>query len=510
MTAGVRTRAARRRAQRPPACLSSPEIDLYFSDYFRAPERALARHGAFNVSLVADLPLFIDPFLLFNSRKRAYRKLHDEIIKYLKFLRDKASGSSVPAALLRRWYAFPEIKQNWMGFAREGNRGSGLGKGFAGALHTNLTKLFGDFGAEKVTRGSHLEKLCLISDRVGRDKISDFTTNLIHGYLLEYTQTLTRRCVPIRQRRRFAVDRVRFNYRTESWERRVFTLPNYRGDYVLLTPVDLLTKDDTWINRTDLVEEFEKIPDAIPNDVLRQQVSNYFLKRLPKEPIHKDRQRAAIETIRQFPQIIDYYIRYKEDRGEQARRLSQQKVDFSRQLYVEQFGQLARQLASETAFYRLSGDTYAETLQRAHFLKDVIENKGGHRLFYVRGRPIEREEDIQILYRLTWFASPSDVSREVNDGRGPADFKVSRGGADKTLVEFKLASNTHLRRNLQNQLPIYQRASDAKKAVKVIIYFSEGQLRQVTRVLRDLRLDGERSIVLIDARADNKPSGSRA
>lgn len=510
MTAPARTGSGPRKRKHLATRAAPGGLDLYFSDHFGVPEKALARHGAFNVSLVADLPLFIDPFLLFNSRKRPYTKLHDEIIRYLRFLRDKATDSSVPSALLRRWYAFPEIRQNWLGFSRAGNRGSGLGKDFAGALHANLNKLFGDFGAERVTRGSHLEKLCLISDRVGRDKISDFTTNLIHGYLLEYTQALTRRYVPIRQRRRFAVDRVRFNYRTESWERRVLTLPNYRGDYVLLTPADILTKDDTWINRTDLVGEFDRIPRAIPNDVLRQQVSNYFLKLLPRKPVQKDRQRAAIETIRQFPQLIDYYIRDKENRGAEARSASQRKVDFSRRLYVEQFGQLARRLAAETAFYSLSGHTYAESLERVHFLKDVIENKGGHRLFYVRGVPLEREEDIQILYRLTWFAAPFDVSREVNDGRGPADFKVSRGAADKTLVEFKLASNSHLKKNLQNQLPIYQRASDAKKAVKAIIYFSADQLRRVTRVLRDLRLEGERSIVLIDARANNKPSGSKA
>jgi hypothetical protein len=34
---------------------------------------------------------FIDPFVLFNSKKRAYRKLHGQIIEYLIFLRDKAA-----------------------------------------------------------------------------------------------------------------------------------------------------------------------------------------------------------------------------------------------------------------------------------------------------------------------------------------------------------------------------------------------------------------------------------
>jgi hypothetical protein len=44
------------------------------------------------ISLVSDLPLFIDPFLLFNSDKPEYRRLPDSIIDYLRFLRDKSVG----------------------------------------------------------------------------------------------------------------------------------------------------------------------------------------------------------------------------------------------------------------------------------------------------------------------------------------------------------------------------------------------------------------------------------
>jgi len=88
----------------------------------------------------------------------------------------------------------------------------------------------------------------------------------------------------------------------------------------------------------------------------------------------------------------------------------------------------------------------------------------------VNGKAIRKETDVHILFRLTWYYTPSDVSREVNDGRGPADFKVSRGASDKTLVEFKLASNTQLKRNLQKQLVIYQKASDAGAGYKVIIF----------------------------------------
>ena len=485
-------------------------VKLYFTDYFEVTPDALARHGAFNISLVTDLPLFIDPFLLFNSKRADYHNLHEEIIRYLRFLRDRAASGPLGVGLKDSWYRFPEIPQTWLGFSESGNKGLGLGPSFGGKLHDNLANIFRDFGSEKITRSSHLEKLCLITDGVGNDKISDFVTNLIHGFLLRYTEQFAKLQIPPHLCREFAASRVRFNYETETWESGIFTLPALGSDYVLLTPTDILTKDDTWINRNDLINDFARIPNALPSKQLREQVNNYFSKRLPREPTRKEYDRAVLDTIGAFPALIDAYIRHKEDSGEVAKGISGEKVAFSNALYVQQFGQLAQLLADQSGFYDSPGITYQEARNRVDFFKDVIENKGGHAFFYVKGKVVERETDLHLLYRLTWFGTPVDVTREANDGRGPVDYKISMGSADKTLVEFKLASNSQLKRNLLNQAGVYERASDAKKTIKVIVYFSESQLRRVRGILRAIEAEGDPDIVLIDARRDNKPSGSKA
>ena len=144
------------------------------------------------------------------------------------------------------------------------------------------------------------------------------------------------------------------------------------------------------------------------------------------------------------------------------------------------------------------------------FLKHVIEDKDGYRLFYLNGKPVKREEHLQLLFKFTWFATVSDVNSEVNNGRGPVDFKISRGSWDKSLVEFKLSSNSKLRRNLERQVPIYEAASDTSKSLKVICYFSTDELKKIQEVLSDLRLEGDPDIILIDARNDNKPSACNA
>src|SRR3989338_723401 len=211
-------------------------VDLFFSDFFEVNPQIIETYGAFNVSLVSDLPLFIDPFLLFNSKKPKYRKLHDEMIQYLSFLKEKSLAGDVSPGLLKRWYQFHEVKQTWLGFSVTGNRGSGLGRKFAFALNQNLNQIFKDFGQEEVTKASHLEKLCLIKEGVGRDNISDFTTNLIKEFLLSYTQDFAQKHLQKKYRKNVAVEKVKFNYETESWESAIFDLPWHANDFVILTP----------------------------------------------------------------------------------------------------------------------------------------------------------------------------------------------------------------------------------------------------------------------------------
>lgn len=485
-------------------------MQVYFTDIFHVSPEELDEYGAFNISLVNDLPLFIDPFLLFNSETPEYQNLHNQIIEYLRFLRDQATTRRLTTGHLRAWFMFSEVKQNWLGFSLVGNGGSGLGMDFARALYRNLEGIVSDFGHEEVTRDSHLEKLCLIKNGVGKDNISDFTTNLIKRYLLEYTQEFTRQYIQPELCRTVNVSKVEFNYSTQSWANRKYLLPWHDGDFVLLTPKDVLTKDDTWINRSDLISDFDDVVAAIPNDALRAQINDYFNRLLPEEPKKSDVNEAASRAFIKYPELLDFFIRFKEDHGDEAVSLSERNVRDIETLFIRQLSQFIQELAESSAFYRTNAETVEETRSRVLFLKDVIENKGGHRLFFAHGEPIRRESDLQILFRLTWFATPSDVSREVNDGRGPVDFKVSRGSFDKSVVEFKLAKNTHLKRNLEKQTEIYQRASDAGSALKVIVYFSEDELERVMKILRDLDLEQNSNVILIDACPGNKPSGSKA
>jgi hypothetical protein len=327
--------------------------------------------------------------------------------------------------------------------------------------------------------------------------------------LLDYTQAFAQKHIDPSFRRTFGVEKVVFDYETESWESRRYDLPAFRGEFVILTPREILTRDETWINRPDLISRFDEIAAALPNESLRALVSNHIRRQLTRRSKQKEINEARARTIQEFPQIIEYYIKDKEDHGDRAAAVSEQRVESSEHFYIDQLRPVVA-LLNKAGFYSIPGTTYDEAHARVKYLKDNIEHKGGHLIFYVGGEPVRREEDVQRLFRLVWFGTPSDVTREANDGRGPVDFKISRGTADKTVVEFKLASNSQLKRNLEHQTEIYQKASDARKALKVIIYFSAEELRKAQRVLKELKLLDSPDVVLIDARRDNKPSASKA
>lgn len=483
-------------------------MKIYFTDYFDVNPKDLDTHGAFNVSLINDLPVFVDPFLLFNSEKVEYQELHSEIVRYVRFLRDMATEPGIRKGLLKAWYRFPEVKQNWLGYSKLGNGGSGLGEGFGQALHENLNTIFSDFGSEQITKGSHLEKLCLVKDGVGRDNISDFATNLIKGYLCQYTQDFSERYLDPTRTKRVTVSNVEFNYNTRSWKSKTFILPYIDGDFVLLTPKDILTKDEAWINKHDMIGDFEEVCASLPNETLRAQINDYLLRMLPNDPKKKDITSATAATLRKFPELIDRYIRFKEDNGDKAITLSEERVKETEDVFIERVRELVADLKASGAFYEEEPSTYASAIKRVTFLKQVIENNDGYRFFYVKGQPIKRESDLQLMFRLTWFAAPEDVNSEVNNGRGPVDYKISRGSKDSTLIEFKLASNSKLRQNLENQVEVYEAANQTSNSIKVIMCFSFSEMQKVISVLNELGLSGKENVVVIDASRENKESAS--
>jgi hypothetical protein len=489
----------------------------YFSDTFKVDDALLEKHGAVNVSLINDMPLFIDPFLLFQSKKPKYKKLHTQIIDYLHFLQIRSEKRNPSDGDLQNLYCFKEVKQNWLGFSKHGNQGTGLSIKFARELHTGLKDIFTGFNQVAITESSHLEKLCLLSDGVGRDHVSDFTCNLIKDFICTYTETFAIKHIDPKYIKRVTVARAVFHPRTASWGPKEYSLPwlTNKRDFVLLTPRDILTRDDAWISRSDFFDKFATLPISIADTAIRSSLNSYLAEELDRRKekgkvTHANKIAAYKATLRKFPIIADVYIANQEQNGEEAKVRAEDKTLRTEKQFIIGVRDILGILEAESSYFQHGRDTLDESRIKINYLKDVIENKGGHRLFKQDQRRSLTENDLQILMRLVWYGTPSDFGTEANDGRGPADFKVSRGATDKTIIEFKLGSNSRLEHSLKKQLEIYQRASGAKNGIFVIFVFERSETIRVKAVLKRLGMSEGLDCVIIDARGDNKPSASKA
>lgn len=490
----------------------STNATLNFSSYFDVEHEIIESYGALDISLVNDLPLFIDPFLLFCSDKAEYRKIHESIIEYIVFLKSEAeTGRSFDKSMYKAWFSFSEVKQNWLGFSEAGNSGRGMGWDFAEGLFNGLLTVFSDFGSEDMLESPHMEKFSLIRPNIGKDKISDFTANFAKQFLLEYTEAFAKEHIDGSKQQTRNVDRVYFDYHTKRWMPAAFTLPVFNGDFVLLTPKDMLTREETFINRADMITSAYEFAPSIGDEALRFSFEEFIREVLHGEKQKKSERDLAIASfIEAHPGIINYYLKFKESKKEQATRASSLQVETVDQFFVDAAGAFAGLVRKETSFYNIQPNSFEAAKKRVLYLKRCIEDNDCYRLLWKDGKAPSHESDLQLLFKLVWYGTSYDVNRETNNGRGPVDYTVSKGSADKSIVEFKLAGNSKLKQNLENQVEIYKKANGTDAAITVIVFYTEREQQRVQRILNELNLAGNDHIVLIDARRDNKPSASNA
>lgn len=120
-------------------------------------------------------------------------------------------------------------------------------------------------------------------------------------------------------------------------------------------------------------------------------------------------------------------------------------------------------------------------------------------MFYQGNKPVSKEKDLQLLFKFVWVGTSFCADAEVNNCRGPADFKISNGALDSTIVEFKLAKSSKLEQNLQNQVPVYEAANNTNQSLKVIMYFNERERLRMEKILNKLGLQDNPNIIKIDA-----------
>ena len=325
--------------------------------------------------------------------------------------------------------------------------------------------------------------------------------------MVEYTEKFASKYINIRFLESFLIAKYKFNYQTGSWVSKKITLPfiiNTKGkkEYVLLTPKEILTKNNPWINNEDKLNQFNTVLETIPNEQLRAKINRYFDSILKKDEsgkiTKKDKDKAKLQIYQEYPELIDLFVKIKEDSGDKAVAISNEIVAQTKTIFIDLANEIKEKLLSETDFYEQKQDSFQDTYRRLLYFKNWVENKGGWKLFYNKKREITNEPELQLLFKLTHIDSQFDYNAEVDNGSGPVDFKTSMGSKDKTITEFKLARNSKFKQNThpQGQVRVYEKSNNTKKSIKVFFCFNKSEVQKVEKAIKSLKINEKQVIVI--------------
>jgi hypothetical protein len=190
-----------------------------------------------------DLPLYLDPFLLWKSDEPEYQALHAALQGFVDDVRRHAvEGRTTRARMLLSEVSEPV--ELGLGYATGNKRGTALGPAMISAIVDTFRQI-----PQLETSGlDHVEVLALLVAGIAEDRLSDLTASVIKGWLSGFTE---RRCqehgIPTRKYRITGWDAAK-----REWRPFDAHLPFHPADGtpVMLAPLDLLRRLP-WINYGD-------------------------------------------------------------------------------------------------------------------------------------------------------------------------------------------------------------------------------------------------------------------
>ena len=245
-----------------------------------------------------DLPLGIDPFLLFKSRDSEYRQLHTLLIAT--FNAGVAAIREGDTDEAHRLFDFPEVSAIGLGYTQGGKRGSGVGSYLAGLIIDTL-----EASPALQQRGvRHVEEMQLLSAGIGPDRVSDITANVLKRFLIEYTQRQCR-IWNVEMAKNVPVSHI-FNHLSKEWEDAFEDLPisPINGAPILFVPRRIV-RVLPWINY---------------DDFLRSEFNAYLKAR--RDQIKKSSTQAKTDVVtvtRRDISLVERYVKAREAQGGDAR-----------------------------------------------------------------------------------------------------------------------------------------------------------------------------------------------
>lgn len=462
---------------------------MRYHEAFGSTIKAFKKNGVFNGFVNRDANFYIVPHLLqdadipeFEVSYEKYKNHFTVIVKLLKHsktMEDRFFREAV------KKFIFHEIAHFGLGYSKTGKKGSGIGE----KLATSIAKTALEIVQAGIEDPEIFELIGLLEEGIGADRISDMLLSILDADFLAYTHIIAQKLkLPVQE------------YVHEGITYRV---PHYQDEPVAFVPEKFIVALPIALDRDDISMV------CAHNEELRSRVNRI---------IGQEMGRGGSLTKQQFKNLI---LREPE-LAQELVKLIKEKINTPYDFDEDPKGELVWQdIAAEfSSKYPIQLDDQSSPIDTvkmicAHY-QDLIENNGLFKFFHNSDGTHKNEAFAQMLFfaiaHSYCHANDLDLTPESNAGRGPVDFKISRGSDVKVNVEMKLSTN-RLLHGYQSQLPIYDKAEKTNNSIFLIIFLYNQDIRKVREVLNYKRknetLDNKLpEIIVVDATMKKSASKS--
>lgn len=441
-------------------------MPVFVSEYIGLNDE-LEKRGVFDSIVDEDSNFFINLMRLKKTQvpefKNSYKSINEFFngIATLLEASDKKGDKLYKSAL--KLFDFSEVNGINLGYSS-----SKYGLGFGKKLRIQVI----DDAFDIVKKGSRQPEIFqlvgLFEENIGPDRLSDMIATIILPDIINYTKRINKELhiVPMVHPELQYDDELVWN--------------KYKKCHLLLLPLDILQElpiAKCWDDIDRVIQENEGIRREINKAVSEEwyKWASSQKKHYIKEQIFKNPQKCArvIEAYRQttVPPInlssdLDYFV-------------------------AVLFKQMKKSGISFEVERKEGKTSYQAAEDILNIFKSWIENNRGWSII-LETESSKREKVVQRLLHLGAKnyiqTNDLDISFEPDAGRGPADFKVSRG-SDITVGEIKLSSNGQYLHGYTVQIEEYAEAEGTKQ--KIFVFVDIGNCGRLKRIIEEHRKRSE-------------------
>ena len=453
---------------------------ILFSNEFNVSQEQMFQTGVFDVFLDEDSHFFINIKRLQVCTVPECLNAYEKVNQYFHNIGLLLAKAKVGDKLYQTaidYFDFSEVSGINLGFS-EGTRGSGFGK----KLSNKIVKDAYDIIQAGTNEPEIFQLVSLFEENVGPDRISDMVAKIISDEIVSYSKRI--------------YTELNINSKTfPSFQFDDGILQNpYKKSQLLLLPAEILHK-------LPVAKEWSEV-----DRVCRE---NRAIKRELNSNISKEWAKMSSSAKKDY--LLQYIFKNPEKVGRLIQSYKDSKVGKCN--FFEDIDYLIK-------FIKSSIDFEKENLRTSFEASKEILNSYKRWVEYHRGalviNPRKQKASEKVVQRTIHAVALMycelnnwDISPETDNGRGPVDFKISRGN-DKTVIEIKLSSNAQCVHGLETQIEEYAKAENTANKIFVVVKVTPGsqRIQFVKRKWKEMKNKGLEPAEIIEIDAVEKKAAS--